>query len=93
VDGLKADYQAVIKAPASLNELKGLAELPDYMVTLHQQDSYPLFADLGIKSQPALMSFNVKMDFTIQNGQILWEAMEKETGGGCSPLAWLFGIR
>jgi hypothetical protein len=93
VDGLKADYQAVIKAPASINELKGLTELPDYTVTVHHQDSYPLFADLGIKSQPELMSFNVKMDFTIQNGQVLWEGMEKEPGSGCSPLSWLFGMR
>ena len=93
VDGLKADYQAVIKAPAQVNELKSLTELPHYSVTFHRQDSYPIFDELGIKSQSTLMSFNVKMDFTIQNGQVLWEGPDRGIGCGCSPLGWLFGKR
>lgn len=91
VDGLKSDYQAIIKSPARVNVLKGLTELPDYRVTIHHQDSYPIFDDLGIKSQKSLMSFEVKMDFTIENGQVLWESAEKASGCGCSPLGILFG--
>ena len=91
VDGIKSDYQAIIKSPARINALNGLIELPDYRVTIHHQDSYPLFDDLGIKSQKSLMSFEVKMDFTIENGQVLWETSEKASGCGCSPLGLLFG--
>lgn len=91
VDGIKSDYQAIIKSPARVNVLKALTELPDYRVTIHHQDSYPIFDDLGIKSQKSLMSFEVKMDFTIENGQVLWETAERATGCGCSPLGLLFG--
>jgi hypothetical protein len=31
------------------------------------------------------------MDFTIENGQVLWESAEKASGCGCSPLGILFG--
>ena len=93
VDGIKSDYQAIIKSPARVNALKGLVELPDYRVTIHHQDSYPIFEDLGIKSQKSLMSFEVNMDFTIENGQLLWESAEKAPGCGCSPLGLLFGRR
>ena len=93
VDGLKADYQAVIKAPARINNLRSLSELPDYRVTIHHQDSYPIFDDMGIKSQKSLMSFKVKMDFTIENGQVLCEGPDRGIGCGCSPLGWLFGKR
>jgi len=92
-DGLKADYQAIIKAPARINDLQSLIEMPDYHVTIHHQDSYPIFDDMGIKSQKSLLSFNVKMDFTIENGQVLWEGPDKGTGCGCSPFGWLFGKR
>jgi hypothetical protein len=93
VDGLKADYQAVIRAPAHINNLKSITELPEYRVTIHHQDSYPLFDDLGVKSQKSLMSFEAKMDFTIENGQVLWEGPKTGTGCGCSPLGWLFAKR
>jgi len=93
VDGLKADYQAVIKVPAHINNLKSITELPEYRVTIHHQDSYPLFEDLGVRSQKSLMSFEVKMDFTIENGQVLWEGPKTGPGCGCSPLSWLFANR
>ena len=93
VDGLKADYQAIIKAPARINDLQSITELPDYRITIHHQDSYPIFDDMGIRNQQSLISFNVKMDFTIENGQVLWEGPEKGLGCGCSPLGWLFGKR
>jgi hypothetical protein len=93
VDGLKADYQAVIKSPARINALRSINELPGYSVTIHHQDSYPIFDDLGIKSQQSLMSFEIKMDFTIEQGQTLWESPNAGMGCGCSPLGWLFGKR
>ena len=93
VDGLKADYQAIIKAPARINDLQSITELPDYRITIHHQDSYPIFDDMGIKNQQSLISFNVKMDFTIENGQVLWEGPDKGFGCGCSPLGWLLGKR
>ena len=93
VDGLKADYQAIIKAPARINDLQSITELPDYRITIHHQDSYPIFDDMGIQNQQSLISFNVKMDFTIENGQVLWEGPDKGLGCGCSPLGWLLGKR
>jgi uncharacterized protein with NAD-binding domain and iron-sulfur cluster len=84
-DGLAASSQAIVEAATQVEKFNGLAFLDKYQVTLHSVDSHPLAADLGLKSQAALLSFRVDMDFVLEDGTIIWQAGSPERRG-CLPL-------
>lgn len=72
--GLKAVYQAIIAAPATIDRLHSGRVLGyEYACTLHAFDSFPLDQTLGLKLGPqtAILPFNVQFDFTAQTGEEL----------------------
>jgi NAD(P)-binding Rossmann-like domain len=74
--GVKAVYQAVVVAPATIDEVRS-AELLGYAYecTIHRFDSYRLDETLGLQlgAQSVLMPFHISMDFTVEAGEELFE--------------------
>ena len=75
-DAKTACYQALVEAPFRINTFhKGGLLLNDYELSLEQMDSFPLTADLGIKSgQKSKVSFWLELDFTLELGKEIWKA-------------------
>ena len=75
--GVKAVYQAVVVAPAIVEKVHS-AELLGYTYecTLHKFDTFRLDETLGLQigTQPVLLPFHIKMDFTVAAGEELVEA-------------------
>ncbi len=68
-----AAYQAIIEAPSPLTGLH-VELMGEYDFQLADElAGYPLLKDLGLKSQKALISVKVKMDFQIGAGKVIWE--------------------
>jgi uncharacterized protein with NAD-binding domain and iron-sulfur cluster len=74
--GVKAVYQAVVVAPATIDKVRS-AELLGYVYecTLHRFDSYRLDKTLGLQlgAQPVLLPFHISMNFTVEAGEELAE--------------------
>ena len=69
--GLKAVYQALLAAPATIDQLHSGALLGyEYECVLHRFDSFPLDQTLGLKlgAQPAILPYRLNFDFTAQPG-------------------------
>jgi len=72
--GIKAVYQAIVAAPATIDKLHSVKLLGyDYEATLHAFDSFPLNDTLGLRLGPqaAILPFHVNFDFTAQPGEEL----------------------
>ena len=48
--------------------------LSKFDFALEQLDSHPIGAELGVENQSTRIAFEVKMDFVLQDGDVLWEA-------------------
>ena len=69
--GLKAVYQAVVTAPAVVDTVHSVELLEHtYACNLFEFQSYPLDQTLGfqIGTQPVLVAFHIRFDFTVQAG-------------------------
>jgi hypothetical protein len=73
-DGLAASSQAIVEAPTQVERLEGFSFLDEFRFNLHHLDSHPIADDLGLKSQDALLSFWLDMDFNLEDGSIIWQA-------------------
>jgi len=72
-NGLEASLQEITGAKSSVTVLKSLEPvLTEYRLTINPLDSHPIAADLGVTDQTLSAGFQVKMDFTLQNGITLW---------------------
>ncbi|MET0267971.1 MAG: NAD(P)-binding protein, partial [Duganella sp.] len=72
--GLKAVYQAILAAPATIEKIHGGKLLGyEYEAVLHAFDSFPLADTLGFKlgAQAAILPYNLNFDFTAQVGEEL----------------------
>jgi uncharacterized protein with NAD-binding domain and iron-sulfur cluster len=72
--GLKAVYQAILAAPATIDKIHGGKLLGhDYEAVLHAFDSFPLNDTLGLKlgAQQAILPYYLNFDFTAQPGEEL----------------------
>nr|WP_315250090.1 NAD(P)-binding protein [uncultured Duganella sp.] len=72
--GLKAVYQAILAAPATIDKIHGGKLLGyEYEAVLHAFDSFPLNETLGLKlgPQPAILPYYLNFDFTAQPGEEL----------------------
>jgi uncharacterized protein with NAD-binding domain and iron-sulfur cluster len=72
--GIKAVYQALLVAPASIDKVHDASLLgAGYSCTLYQSDSFPIAQTLGLQSgsQPVIFAFNVNFDFTLYPGREL----------------------
>lgn len=72
--GLKAVYQAILAAPATIEKIYGGKLLGyEYECVLHAFDSFPLHETLGLQlgAQQAILPYNLNFDFTAQPGEEL----------------------
>jgi uncharacterized protein with NAD-binding domain and iron-sulfur cluster len=72
--GLKAVYQAILAAPATIEKIHGGKLLGyEYEAVLHAFDSFPLNQTLGLKLGPqqAILPYYLNFDFTAQPGEEL----------------------
>ncbi len=72
--GLKAVYQAILAASATIDKIHGGKLLGhDYEAVLHAFDSFPLNDTLGLKlgAQQAILPYYLNFDFTAQPGEEL----------------------
>lgn len=79
--GVKAVYQAIVAAPATIDEIHGGSFLGyEYTATLHPFDSFPLDKTLGLPlgNSEAILPFNLKFDFTVTPGEELIDNTEVE---------------
>jgi uncharacterized protein with NAD-binding domain and iron-sulfur cluster len=75
--GLKAVYQAVVVAPATIDKVYSAKLLGyTYECTLHKFDTFQLDETLGLQlgTQPVLLPFHINMDFTVEAGEELVQA-------------------
>jgi hypothetical protein len=50
------------------------ARLPgEFDLKLHELSSHPIGEKLGIKDQPTSLAFEIRMDFVLEDGRVLWE--------------------
>jgi len=74
-DGRRADIQQVVVAPAVTKNIKVTQLRHDYDLTLHQLDSHPLHAELGIiEDQRVTLAMRMHFDFLIEAGDVRWSA-------------------
>src|SRR6195952_2314947 len=74
-DGRRADVQQVVVAPAVTKNIKVTQLHHDYDLTIHQLDSHPLHAELGIiGDQRVTLSLKMHFDFLIKAGDVRWSA-------------------
>ncbi|TFW22902.1 NAD(P)-binding protein [Duganella callida] len=69
--GLKAVYQAIVAAPATIDKIHSGALLDhEYEAVLHAFDSFPLNDTLGLQlgAQAAILPYRLNFDFTAQPG-------------------------
>ncbi|WP_277184237.1 NAD(P)-binding protein, partial [Caballeronia sp. BR00000012568055] len=88
--GVKAVYQAVVSAPATIDKVHSARLLGyTYQFTLNKFDSFRLDDTLGfqIGTQPVLLPFHISMDFTVHEGEALAEfcACEGEAHAEAEP--------
>ncbi|USX29203.1 NAD(P)-binding protein [Oxalobacteraceae bacterium OTU3CINTB1] len=72
--GLKAVYQAILAAPATIEKIHGGGLLGyEYECVLHAFDSFPLHETLGLQLGPqqAILPYKLNFDFTAQPGEEL----------------------
>ncbi|CAN7585526.1 NAD(P)-binding protein [Duganella sp. LjRoot269] len=72
--GLKAVYQAILAAPATIDRIHSGKLLGyEYECVLHAFDSFPLNETLGLQLGPqtAILPYNLNFDFTAQPGEEL----------------------
>ncbi len=67
-------YQAIVEADATIDQFSGFQLENDYDFVLHQMDSHPIEQELGISSQSARMVFDAEMAFTMNGGNVVWQA-------------------
>jgi hypothetical protein len=72
-NGLEASLQEITGAKTTITRLKSFqAVRTKHQLTIHLLHSHPIAADLGVTNQTLSAGFQVKMDFTLQNGITLW---------------------
>lgn len=99
--GVKAVYQALIAAPANVDEVHSGSILGyEYEATLHAFDSFPLDKTLGLKigNSPAIMPYNLYFDFTVTEGEEIVDNSQGQPekiailGGGVGAMTSAFSL-
>ncbi len=90
-DAQNACYQAIVELPNVVRSFNGFLLPHKYNFTLEDVASHPLGEQLGLKSQESALSFWIKMDFTVADGKVIWQAPAANDAPGC--LSALFGKR
>ena len=91
-DAHDACYQAIVEMPNVVKTINGFPLRDKYNVKFEDVASHPIGQQLGIRDQESALSFWLKMDFTVENGRVIWQAPAQESSGCLSGLfRMLFG--
>jgi uncharacterized protein with NAD-binding domain and iron-sulfur cluster len=74
VDSQRASGQQITDAGVAVQRIVGRPLLSKFDFALEQLDSHPIGAELGVENQSTRIAFEVRMDFVLQDGDVLWEA-------------------
>ncbi|MFL5884889.1 MAG: acetoacetate decarboxylase family protein, partial [Thermoleophilaceae bacterium] len=73
-NGELASEQQITDGGTTVKRIQGWPLLSEFEVTLHNLDSHPVAAELGVESQTTGLAFQIEMDFVLDDGQVLWQA-------------------
>ena len=73
-DGRRARAQQITRAGVTVNRISAKPLLGDFAVRLQQLDSHPLTSELGLQDQVVPGGLEIKMDFVLDDGDVLWQA-------------------
>jgi hypothetical protein len=73
--GVLASQQQITDGGVTLKRISGRPLLADFHFTLHKLDSHPIGRELGVKDQDTSVAYEVEMDFVLDDGHVLWEAV------------------
>lgn len=72
--GLRASTQQITTAVLTVKTMQGRRLSGPFDFELEPLDSHPVAAELGVQNQSASVAFELKMDFVLEDGNVLWEA-------------------
>ena len=67
-DGTRACYQAVVEAPVRVSRMSARPAEQDSACACTRLDSHPIEQELGLRDQAAELSFEVEVDFVVEDG-------------------------
>lgn len=67
-DGTRACYQAIVEGPVTVSRLLAAPSARTWQVTIHDLDSHPIGAELGVGTQTTSSAFDIELDFTVEPG-------------------------
>ena len=86
-DGTRACYQAVVEAPVRVSRMSTRPAEQDYGLRLQRLDSHPIEQELGLRDQAAELSFEVEVDFVVEDGVEVGSRRSGPWSGGGTPPA------
>jgi hypothetical protein len=72
-DGLLAAFVQVTQADYEITRLSAWPVLHEHTLTVHELDSHPVAAELGLEDQTLGPAYRVEMDFNVGWGHVLWD--------------------
>jgi hypothetical protein len=73
-NGLGACLQQVVEGRYKVGKSKARLRTREYELEVHEVDSSPIIEELGLQSQQLKAGYEVKMDFEVGDGRVLWDA-------------------
>jgi hypothetical protein len=72
-DGRRASPRQITSSGVTVKKIEGRRLRSTFGFELEPLDSHPVAAELGIGNQFVGVAFELKMDFILENGEVLWE--------------------
>jgi hypothetical protein len=76
-DGLLAAFVQVTQADYEITKLSAWPVLGEHRLAVHQLDSHPVIAELGLEDQTLGPAYRVQMNFNVGGGQVLWDSASR----------------
>ena len=70
----RAALQQVTECFYDIVSLRARPRLREYTLTVHPLDSHPVITELGLDTQSLNLGYEVKMDFDVGHGKVLWDS-------------------
>ena len=67
-----ASLQQITECRYEVRGLRARPRLREFSLTVHELDSHPLVAELGLHTQAINVAYEVTMDFRVAGGKVLW---------------------
>jgi Acetoacetate decarboxylase (ADC) len=70
-DGTAACYKELIEAPVKVSNWSWRPSVREWEVTVHSPDSHPITADLGLRTQRTILTYELALDMTVEPGTVI----------------------